>query len=99
MKYVLYIDYVGSSGVEYRPLIAKNLAAAILESDAIYNGGTMYLLRVMEKTGRGYKFDKGVRSQDYAGVIEKRVDIWRGCQDVHIVSHDIAKWGDWYRLK
>lgn len=99
MKYVLYIDYVGSPRVEYQPLTAKNLADAILQSDARYDENTMYLMRIMEKAGKKYKFDTGVSSQDYVGIIDKRFDRWYEYQGKHTVAHDTAKWGDWYRLK
>lgn len=99
MKYVLYIDYVGSPRVEYQPLTAKNLADAILQSDARYDENTMYLMRIMEKAGKKYKLDTGVTAQDYVGIIDKRGGKWCEYQGEHIVSHVIAKWGDDYWLK
>lgn len=99
MKYVLYIDYRGTRGAEYQELPAKNLVEAIIRSDAIYDENSMYLMRIMEKTGRKYKYDEGITSRDYVGVIDKRWGLWCEYQGEHTVAHDTAKWGDWYRRK
>lgn len=68
MKYVLYIDYRATYKPmysEYRPMEAKTLAEAIVEADATHNPETMYLIRIMEKTGRARKVESDVKAQAY----------------------------------
>jgi hypothetical protein len=74
MKYTLYIDYRASYSprfVEYRALNAKTISDAIIEADAIHNQETMYLIRIMGKSGKAKKVESDVKAQVYTAIMEK----------------------------
>lgn len=107
MKYVLYIDYRANYKPmysEYKPLEAKNIKEAIIEADAIYNPETMYLIRIMEKTGKVEKVESDVKAQTYTAIMEKRSTKWAAMDEEqtyngqHQVRHFYAKFGDWYEI-
>lgn len=107
MKYVIYIDYRASYKhmySEYKPLAAKNIKDAIIEADAMHDPETMYLIRIMEKTGRVEKVESDVKAQTYTAVMEKRSTKWaamdgeRTYNGRHQVRHFYAKFGDWYEI-
>lgn len=107
MKYVLYIDYRASYKPmysEYKPLEAKNIKEAIIEADAMYNADTMYLIRIMEKTGKVEKVESDIRAQIYTAIMEKRSTKWAAMDEEqtynghHQVRHFYAKFNDWYEI-
>lgn len=101
MKYVLYIDYRASYKPmysEYRPMNAKTIAEAIIEADAIHDPETMYLIRIMEKTGKVEKVEGGVKVQAYKAFMEKRSTKWAAQEHPHSVNHFAAKFGDWFEI-
>lgn len=101
MKYVLYIDYRANYKPMYsecKPLEAKNIKEAIIEADAMYNADTMYLIRIMEKTGKVEKVESDIRAQIYTTIMEKRSIKWVAMDRQHQVKHFYAKFGDWYEI-
>lgn len=101
MKYVLYIDYRASYKPmysEYKPLAAKNIKEAIIEADKMHDPETMYLIRIMDKTGKAEKVESDVRAQTYVATLEKRSTKWAAMDGQHQVKHFYAKFGDWYEL-
>ena len=107
MKYVLYIDYRANYKPmysEYKPLKAKNIKEAIIEADAMHNPETMYLIRIMEKTGKVEKVESDVKAQTYTAIMEKRSTKWATMSREqiynrqHQVKHFYAKFGDWYEI-
>lgn len=107
MKYILYIDYrCGHKPLtsEYKPLKAQNFKEAIIEADAIHNINTMYLIRIMEKTGKVEKVETGVKAQTYTAIIEKGSTKWADMNaeqtynGQHQAKHFYAKFGDWYEI-
>lgn len=73
MKYILYIDYSASykpMTSEYRALNAKTMAEAIIEADAIHDPEKMYLIRIMEKSGKIEKVESDVKAQTYTAIME-----------------------------
>ena len=44
---------------EYKPLTAKNIKEAIIEADTMHNAEIMYLIRIMQKVGKGGKRCQG----------------------------------------
>lgn len=101
MKYVLYIDYRASYKPmysEYKPLEAKNIKEAIIEADAMHNADTMYLIRIMEKTGKVEKVESDIKAQIYTAIMEKRSTKWAAMDRQHQVKHFYAKFGDWYEI-
>lgn len=77
---------------------AKNMAAAIIEADAIHNPETMYLIRIMEKDGKAEKVEGGVKAQAYTTIMEKRSTKWAAEGLNHTVNHFTAKFGDWFEI-
>lgn len=101
MKYVLYIDYRASYKPlysEYRPMNAKTITEAIIEADAIHDPETMYLIQIMEKTGKVEKVGGGVKAQAYKAFMEKRSTKWTAREHPHSVSHFTAKFADWFEI-
>ena len=106
MKYVLYIDYRASYKPlysEYKPLEAKNIKEAIIEADTMHDTNTMYLIRIMEKTGKVEKVESDVKAQTYTAIMEKRSTKWAAMDEEtyngqHQVKHFYAKFGDWYEI-
>lgn len=100
MQYVLYIDYQSSYksfAYEYRPLKAKSLSFAILEADAIHDMDTMYLIRIMAKSGIVQKVQSDVKVQTFLCVLEKRSTKWISSDGhFHTVRHFVSKFADWY---
>lgn len=101
MRYVLYIDYRASYKPmysEYRPMDAKTMAEAVIEADATHDPSTMYLIRIMEKTGKPEKVESDIKAQAYKAILEKRSTKWTVNEREHIAKHFIAKFGDWYDI-
>lgn len=101
MKYVLYIDYRASYKPmcsEYCPMNAKTMAEAIIEADAAHDSNTMYLIRIMEKTGKAEKVGGGVKAQSYKAIMEKRSTKWTAEEQAHSVKHFTSKFGDWFEI-
>ena len=75
MKYILYIDYKATSGkiYEYKEMTAKTLIEAIGEADKIYNPETVYLMKILEKSGKVEK-ENGYKVQLYKAIMCKRYD-------------------------
>lgn len=100
MKYVLYIDYFSgraSKPYVYRPLNAENLAAAILEADALYDPRNMYLVRIMVKDGAVEHPERGVSAQRYTSRYEKRSYNWRGYEGTsHTVKQIKTRSDAWF---
>lgn len=74
MKYVLYIDYrvTAGNGCEYIKMNAKNILEAIEEADEVYNNETMYLIRIMEKSGKIEKINSHETRQLFTALECKR---------------------------
>ena len=101
MKYVLYIDYRASHKPmtwEYRQMNAKNIAEAVIEADAVHDSETMYLIRIMEKTGKVEKVGGDIKAQSYKTIMEKRSTKWTADGREHSVKHFTAKFGDWFQI-
>lgn len=101
MKYVLYIDYRASYKpmyCEYHPMNAKTIAEAIIEADAIHDPETMYLIQIMEKTGKVEKVGGGVKVQAYKAFMEKRSTKWAAREQPHSVNYFTAKFADWFEI-
>ena len=113
MKYVLYIDYkadyTAKSGmsIEYRAMEAKNFKEAIEEADKILDKEILYLIRIMETTGKIEKMDGGWKMQDYKAVMCYRTCGWHmntaeNGEEKHIVTRHYTKMNgkvvDWYEL-
>ena len=101
MKYVLYIDYRASYKPmysEYRLMNAKTMAEAVIEADATHDSETMYLIQIMEKTGKVEKVGGGVRAQTYKAIMEKRSTKWAAREQAHSVKHFTAKFADWFEI-
>lgn len=107
MKYIIYIDYRCSYKPltsEYKPLEAKNIKEAVIEADAIHDADTMYLIRIMEKTGKVEKVESDIKAQTYTAIMEKRSTKWAAMDGEqtyngqHQVKHFYAKFGDWYKI-
>lgn len=101
MKYVLYIDYRAAykpMTSEYRPMNAKTIADAIIEADAAHDSETMYLIRIMEKSGRAEKVESDIKAQTYKAIMEKRSTKWAAEEQEHSVKHYTSKFGDWFEI-
>ena len=98
-QYVLYIDYRAEykpCTCEYRELEAKNMAEAIVEADNIHDADTMYLVRIMEKSGKVEKVESNVKAQTYKAIMEKRSTKWANIERVHCVKRYMAKYAEWF---
>lgn len=101
MKYVLYIDYRASykpMTFEYRPMNAKNIAEAIIQADAVHDPETMYLIQIMEKSGKVEKVESDIKAQSYKAIMEKRSTKWALEVQCHRVKHFTSKFGDWFDI-
>jgi uncharacterized caspase-like protein len=101
MKYILYIDYRASykpMTVEYRELNAKNIGEAIIEADAIHNEETMYLLQLMEKSGKVEKVESDIKAQTYTAIMEKRSSKWMTNEHPHNAKRFMTKFGSWCEI-
>ena len=101
MKYVLYIDYRASykpMTCEYRTMNAKNIAEAIIEADAVHDSETMYLVRIMEKSGKVEKVESDIKAQSYEAIMEKRSTKWTSEVQDHRVKHFTTKFSDWFEI-
>ena len=74
MKYALYIDYRATEkkGYEYIKMNAKNILEAIEEAEKVYNPETMYLIRIMEKSGKIERVNSHETHQLYTALECKR---------------------------
>ena len=99
-QYVLYIDYRVKHipAYEYLEMDAENLLEAIVEADKIHNADTMYLVRLMEKSGRVEKVERDVKAQTYKAIIEKRSTKWDTMETSHSVKRYISKHGEWFAI-
>ena len=101
MKFVLYIDYRATykpMTAEYRALNAKTIAEAIIEADAIHNPETMYLIKIMEKSGKVEKVESNVKAQTYTAIMEKRSTKWAAAETNHSAKHFMTKFCDWFEI-
>lgn len=101
MEYVLYIDYkceYKPMTSEYREMVAETLMDAVIEADAIHDQ-TMYLIKIMEKTGRVEKVASGVKSREYMAIMEKRSIRWTKAETVHRVKQFMTKYGSWFEIQ
>ena len=108
VKYVLYVDFMANkgkaAGLDFIPMIAKNLPEAIQEADSYSwkHKEEVYLLRIMEKSGKAEKTEYGKRER-YIPVLCKRTK-WRvnnpeNCESMESVFRHITKNYDWFGLK
>ena len=98
-QYVLYIDYRANhkpASYEYILMDAENLQHAIIEADSVHNADTMYLVRIMEKSGKVEKVESGIKAQTYKAIMEKRSTKWNTMEYTHSVKRYIAKYGEWF---
>ena len=98
MKYVLYIDYKadytaqGNKSEEYITMEAKDLLEAIEEADKKFDKETMYLVRIMEKTGDVKKMDSGWKSQRYTAILCNRFNGWhRNTEEYSEGKHQVDR--------
>lgn len=101
MKYILYIDYSAfykPMTSEYRALNAKTMAEAIIEADAIHDPEKMYLIRIMEKSGKIEKVESDVKAQTYTAIMEKRSTKWSAAETNHSAKHFMSKFGNWFEI-
>ena len=99
-QYVLYIDYrvKHTPSYEYMAMDAKNLQEAIVEADKIHNADTMYLVRLMEKSGKVEKAESNVKVETYKAIIEKRSTKWNTMETSHSVKRYMSKYGEWFDI-
>lgn len=101
MKYVLYIDYSASykpMTSEYRKLEAKTLSDAILEADTQYNQDTIYLMRIMVKTGKTEKVESNIKCTEYHAELERRTR-WAKTERInHSVGYYKTPFGEWFEI-
>lgn len=101
MKYIIYIDYRASykpMTCEYRELNAKNIAEAIIEADAIHDPETMYLIKIMEKSGKIEKVESDIKAQTFKAIMDKRSTKWAETEGEHSAKHFMSKFGDWFEI-
>ena len=79
MKYIVYIEY----SELYKPLTwvyielnAKSLAAAVAEADAMFDNKKMYLIIILEKTGKPEKVESDIKAQLYTAILKKTFNKW-----------------------
>lgn len=102
MKYVLYIDYrceYKPMTCEYRVMRAETMKDAVIEADRIHDRSIMYLIRIMEKSGRVENVGSGVKARTYAAVLEKRSTKWAKVESEHKVKRYLTKYGDWFEIQ
>lgn len=100
MKYIIYIDYRANykpMTCEYRPLNAKTIKEAVIEADTIHNSETMYLVKIMEKSGKFEKVESDIKAQTYAAIMEKRSK-WAAAETEHKAKRFVAKFGEWFEI-
>lgn len=99
-QYVLYIDYRVNHKPPYEYLLmdAENLQEAIVEADKIHNVDTMYLVRLMEKSGKVEKVESGLKAQTYKAMMEKRSTKWAKMETSHEVNRYMSKYGEWFEI-
>ena len=99
-QYVLYIDYRVKHipSYEYLAMDAENLQDAIVEADKIHNADTMYLVRLMEKSGKVEKVESDLKALTYKAIIEKRSTKWKTMETSHSVKRYISKYGEWFDI-
>lgn len=96
MKYIIYIDYRSSYKpmfIEYRILNAETIVEAVIESDAIHDPETMYLIRIMEKRGKVEKVESDVEVQNYTAIMEKRSTKWIKTETNHSIKQKTERSG------
>ena len=101
MKFVLYVDYrceYKPMTAEYFPMEAKTIEDAIIEADAKHNSDTMYLIRIMTKTGRVEKVERDVKAQAFDAIMEKRSTKWVKYESRHKVKYYMAAFGNWFEI-
>ena len=103
MKYVLYIDYRNNpakprGGYEYRPMNAETMAQAVAEADSILNVETMYMIKIMEKSGKEISVERGLRMQKFTAVLEKRRVNWCIPENEHNAGCFVSKYGSWIEI-
>lgn len=97
MKYALYIDYRSTEkkGYEYLKMNAKNILEAIEEADKVYNPETMYLIRIMEKSGKIERVSSHETHQLYIALECKRSHAggWhtKKTYDVAVYGEDVVE--------
>ena len=90
MKYIVYIKYTEL----YKPLTwvyielnAKSLAAAVAEADAMFDNKKMYLIIILEKTGKPEKVESDIKAQLYTAILKKRSISGQNLQSIkHYIS-------------
>ena len=93
-----YMDAEGVdtiSGTDWK-VTYKAVAEAVIEADATHDPETMYLIQIMEKTGKVEKVGGGVKAQTYKAIMEKRSTKWAA--RAHSVKHFTAKFADWFEI-
>lgn len=101
MKYIVYIDYRASYKpltVEYRALSAKTIAEAVFEADAIHDPESMYLVQIMEKSGKVEKVSSDVKALAYTAIMEKRSTKWAMPESKHSAKHFVTRFGEWFEI-
>lgn len=98
MKYIVYVDYSAfykPMTYEYIELNANSLAAGVAEADEMFDHEKMYLIRILEKTGKPEKVESDIKAQLYTAILEKRSTKWREFTN-HKALHFISKTDDWF---
>lgn len=98
MKYIVYVDYSAfykPMTYEYIELKAKSLEAAIAEADAMFDHKRMYIIRILEKTGKPEKVESDVKAQLYTSILEKCSTKWTEFTN-HKALHFISETDDWF---
>lgn len=99
-QYVLYIDYRVKHipAYEYLAMDSENLQEAIVEADKIHNVDTMYLIRLMEKSGKVKNVESGIKAQTYKAIMEKRSTKWANMETSHEVNRYMTRYGEWFEI-
>lgn len=98
MKYIVYVDYsafYNPMAYEYIELKANSLAAAVAEADSMFDHEKMYIIRILEKTGKPENVESNIKAQLYTSILEKRSTKWREFTS-HKALHFMSKADDWY---
>lgn len=78
---------------------AKTILEAIIEADTVHDSKTMYLVRIMEKSGKVEKVASDVKGQTYKAILEKRSTKWAKFEGGHAVMRYTAKYAEWFETK
>lgn len=93
-KFVLYIDYKANEGpacgYAYKKIEAKDLMEAIQKADNAFSQ-RVYLMQIMEKTGKVEKEEGGWKNETFEAVLCRRSYGWHRNTKENSEAEHIAK--------